>query len=396
MTPLTTLETASGVVLGLEPDARVEPAGARPLFALEDAIRPFLRRPPCLVSFSGGRDSSAILATATALARREGLPLPIPATNRFPQVEESHERAWQEQVVRALRLEDWIRLDLDDELDCVGPVATAALRRHGVLVPFNAHFHVPLLRAASGGALLTGIGGDEVFGDRGRSAAVVARAVRPELRDVLRIGLAISPHPVRRRVLQWRDRTALPWMTSRANGELSSAWARFAASEPLRWSAYLRWCSRLRYLRLGIRSLDLLAADEGAQVSHPFLDARFLGALTPGGGNVDRGAAMSALFGELLPPGVLTRATKASFDRVFFTRHSREFASGWDGTGADTRYVDVARLRATWASPTPVPQSFMQLQAAWLAASGAERVEQPLEPVVGAFRVDAAPVLERG
>jgi asparagine synthase (glutamine-hydrolysing) len=105
---------------------------------------------------------------------------------------------------------------------------------------------------------------------------------------------------------------------------------------------------------------------------------------------------MSALFGELLPPGVLTRATKASFDRVFFTRHSREFASGWDGTGADTRYVDVARLRATWASPTPVPQSFMQLQAAWLAVSGAERVEQPLEPVVGALRVDAAPVLERG
>jgi Asparagine synthase len=396
MTPLTALETASGVVLGLEPDARVEPDGARPLSALEDTIRPFLRRPPCLVSFSGGRDSSAILATATALARREGLSLPIPATNRFPQVEESDERAWQEQVVRALRLEDWIRLDFDDELDCVGPVATAALRRHGVLVPFNAHFHVPLLRAASGGALLTGVGGDEVFGDRGRPAAVVARAVRPELRDLLRLGLAISPQPVRRSVLRRRDHTALTWLTARANGELSNAWARFAASEPLRWGAYLRWCSRLRYLRLGIRSLDLLAADEGAQVSHPFLDARFLGALTPGGGNVDRDTAMSALFGELLPPGVLTRATKASFDRVFFTRHSREFANGWDGTGADRRYVDVDRLRATWASPTPVPQSFMQLQAAWLAVSGAKRVEQPLEPVVGALRVDAAPVLERG
>jgi len=201
---------------------------------------------------------------------------------------------------------------------------------------------------------------------------------------------------VRRSVLRRRDRTALTWLTARANGELSSAWARFAASEPLRWSAYLRWCSRLRYLRLGIRSLDLLAADEGAQVSHPFLDARFLGALTPGGGNVDRDTAMLALFAELLPPGVLTRATKASFDRVFFTRHSRTFANGWDGTGADRGYVDVDRLRATWASPTPVPQSFMQLQAAWLAVSGAKRVEQPLEPVVGALRVDAAPVLERG
>ena len=396
MTPLTTLETASGVILGLEPPACVEPTGVRPLSALDDAIRPFLRRPPCLVSFSGGRDSSAILAVATALARREGLPLPIPATNRFPQVDEADERRCQEQVVRALRLEDWIRLEFDDELDCVGPVATAALRRHGLLVPFNAHFHVPLLRAASTGALLTGIGGDEVFGDRGRVAAVVARAVRPEPCDLLRLGFAISPQPLRRMVLRRRDRTTLQWLTARANRELTSAWARFAASEPLRWSAYLRWCSRLRYLRLGIRSLDLLAANEGALVGHPFLDARFLGALTPGGGNADRATAMSALFGELLPPGVLTRATKASFDRVFFARHSREFAAGWDGTGADGRYVDVARLRASWASPTPAPQSFMQLQAAWLAVSGAERVEQPLEPVVGALRADAAPVLERG
>ena len=107
----------------------MEQTGARPLTALDDAIRPFLRRSPCLVSFSGGRDSSAILAAATALARREGLPLPIPATNRFPHVDESDERPWQEHVVRALRLEDWIRLDFGDELDCVGPVASAALRR---------------------------------------------------------------------------------------------------------------------------------------------------------------------------------------------------------------------------------------------------------------------------
>jgi hypothetical protein len=126
------------------------------------------------------------------------------------------------------------------------------------------------------------------------------------------------------------------------------------------------------------------------------MDARFLGALRPGGGDAYRASAMSALFGELLPPRILTRTTKASFDRVFFARHSREFAARWDGTGADERYVDVARLQANWDSPTPVPQSFLQLQAAWLAVSGAERFEQPLEPVVGARRVEAAPVLERG
>ena len=397
MTPLTTLETASGVVLGLERDARVDTSAEPPLAALEDAIRPFLRRAPCLVSFSGGRDSSAVLAVATALARREGLPLPVPATNVFPDVAEADERQWQEHVVRALGLEDWLRLAFDDELDCVGPVASAALRRHGLLVPFNAHFHVPLLRAASGGSLLTGIGGDEIFGERGRAAAVIARAAAPEPRDALRLGLAIAPQPLRGLVLRRRDRTTLPWLTAHANRELSSAWARFAASEPLRWGAYLRWCSRLRYLRLGMRSLDLLAADEGALVGHPFMDARFLGALSRAGGGADRAAAMTALLGELLPASILARTTKASFDRVFFARHSREFAAGWDGTGADERYVDVPCLRASWDSPRPVAQSFLQLQAAWLAVSGAERLEQAVEPVRGcALGAGAAPVLERG
>ena len=396
MTPLTILETASGVVLGLEPDARVEHTASLPLPALEDAIRPFLCRPPCLVSFSGGRDSSAVLAVATALARREGLPVPIPATNVFPRVAETDERQWQEQVVRALRLEEWIRLDFDEELDCVGPIARAALRRHGVLVPFNAHFHIPLLRAASGGSLLTGIGGDEIFGGRARAAGVVARTTKPEPRDLLRVGLAVSPQPLRGMVLRRRDRTTLPWLTARGNRELSVAWARFAASEPLRWGAYLRWCSRLRYLRLGMRALNLLAADEGAVVGHPFMDGRFLGALSASGGAADRQTAMTELFGELLPPAVLTRETKASFDRAFFARHSREFAAGWDGTGADERYVDVARLRSDWESPRPVPQSFLQLQAAWLAVSGAERLEEPVEPVLGARGPGAAPVLERG
>jgi hypothetical protein len=397
MSRLTTLETASGLVLGLDPQTRVERSEVPPLAALGDAIRPFLQRPPCLVSFSGGRDSSAILAVAAAVARREGLPLPVPATNRFPAVGESVEDVWQELVVRELRLEDWVRIEFDDELDCVGPVATAALRRHGLLVPFNAHFHVPLLRAASGGSLLTGIGGDELFGTRGRAAAVVARAVRPEPRDLLRVGLAVAPQPVRRLALKRRDDTALPWLTTQANRELGSAWARFSASEPLGRSAYLRWCSRLRYLRLGIGSLDLLAADEGAQVGHPLLEPRFLGALERGGSKaVDRDTAMTALFGELLPNEVLTRTTKASFDRAFFSRHSRAFAGGWDGTGADERYVDVAGLRTDWASASPTPQTFTQLQSAWLAASRAQSLEEPLDAVARARRPGAAPVLERG
>ena len=114
--------------------------------ALESAVLRVLQRPPCAVSFSGGRDSSAVLALATHLARREGLPLPIPATNRFPAVESSNETEWQERVVTHLGLDEWVRLEHDDELDCVGSIAQETLGRHGLLWPFNAHFHVPLLR----------------------------------------------------------------------------------------------------------------------------------------------------------------------------------------------------------------------------------------------------------
>ena len=55
-----------------------------PRAALEAVVLRALLRPPCLVSFSGGRDSSLVLAIASDVARRHGLPLPVPATNRFP------------------------------------------------------------------------------------------------------------------------------------------------------------------------------------------------------------------------------------------------------------------------------------------------------------------------
>lgn len=385
MTSLAPLEIASGLVLGLEDEPQVAASRVAPLTALEDAIRPALERAPCLVSFSGGRDSSAVLATATALARREGLPLPIPATNRFPDVAEADESSWQERVVEALELEDWVRLEFGDELDCVGPVAAAVLRRHGLLWPFNAHFHVPLLRAAAGGSLITGVGGDEIYGEsrRRRAALVLAGAVRPERRDLLRVGFALAPHRMRRAALLRREHIRIPWLTPAALERLSATWADFAAGEPLRWSRHMRWCARLRYIRLGLASLGLLAGDQDVRVVHPFTEAGFLGALASARvAAVDRSTTMSALFGTLLPEEVLSRASKASFDGAFFATHSRAFAEDWDGEGADRSLVDVDWLRDHWRSPAPASQTFTQLQAAWLASSGADRVEQPPD---GAF-----------
>ena len=39
----------------------------------------------------------------------------------------------------------------------VGPIAQRVLRRHGILWPTNVHVQVPLLEAARGGTLFTGI-----------------------------------------------------------------------------------------------------------------------------------------------------------------------------------------------------------------------------------------------
>ena len=120
--------------------------------------------PPCLVSFSGGHDSSLVLAIAVSVAWRRGSPLPVPITWRFPDVPATTESAVQEAVVTALGLSDWVILPARDELDLVGPVARRVLLRHGLQYPPNTFLHAPLLERAAGGSFLTGVGGDQVLG----------------------------------------------------------------------------------------------------------------------------------------------------------------------------------------------------------------------------------------
>jgi asparagine synthase (glutamine-hydrolysing) len=375
---LSPLEVASGLVLGLSPALR-EVTGAAPpadpIQALEQAILPALERPPCLVSFSGGRDSSAVLAVAVRLARREGLPLPIPSTNRFPAATDSHESDWQERVVAHLGLDDWARMEFTDELDCVGPVAAGVLRRHGLLWPFNAHFHVPQFEAATGGSLLTGIGGDETLSPSGweRVRAVLSARVRPELRDALRVGFLAAPVPLRRVVLRRRFPAEYGWLKPAARRELADAWAAGHAAEPFGWKAQLRWRRRFRYLHVGTASLGLLAGEASVRIVHPLFDAGFsraLARLPRSQRYADRTAAMRFLFGELLPDDVISRRTKSGFDQAFWSEPSKAFAAEWNGVGVDPELVDAEALREEWSSSDPDPRSFTLIQSAWLAANG--------------------------
>ncbi len=366
------LEVACGLALGPDPQASALPAptGRHPRASIEDAVRRALERPPCLVSFSGGRDSSAVLATAVAVAHREGLALPIPVTYRFAGAPGSDEAVWQEQVVTHLRLADWERLPITSELDSVGPVAQAVLQRHGLVWPFNAHFHAPLLARAVGGSLLTGIGGDELLGPQQWSAprATLRGRRRPTPARIRAVALALSPRPVRRRKLPRHRKPGWPWLQPEASRAVDRQMDEWRAAAPLRWNrAVDRWW-RSRYHTMLSASIAALATDAGTQVVHPFLDeaavataVRRFGARGP----LDRSSAMRELFGDVLPEGVLTRSSKAHFDEAFFSDHSRAFVNEWRGAGVDASLVNPERLVEEWQADQPDPRSFLLIQAAW-------------------------------
>jgi asparagine synthase (glutamine-hydrolysing) len=342
-----------------------------PRAALEDAVGEALESPPCLVAFSGGRDSSAVLAVATAVSRERGLQPPIPITLLFSGASRTEESSWQERVVRHLRLEEWIRLEPGDELDLIGPVAAPVLRVFGVGYPANAHFVVPMLREARGGTLVTGLDGDGLFSRWywSRARDVIALRLRPSPRDLLRVGLAASPTPVRRAVLTHRPANSPVWLTEVARAQAVAARAHDLAAEPANWRRRVSWFSRSRDLTLVLRRMHLLAREYNIQDAHPFSDARFLAALSYHGGAAgfgDRTAIMHALFGDLLPARVLTRNDKAEFGEVFWGSSAREFAEAWSGEGLDPRLIDSDLLRANWRADRPDARSGMLLQAAWL------------------------------
>lgn len=372
---LTPLERATGLVAGAQADSAPLPAhdGRSARATFEGALEALLRSGPCFVSFSGGRDSSAVLATAVHVARREGLAPPIPITLRFPGVASTVETEWQEQVIRHLGVGEWERIELTDELDFLGPMAQACLRRHGLLWPPNAHFHVPMFRLARRGCVLTGLDGDGLLGAWrwARAQAVLSRRVRPRPKDALTVGLALAPPWMRGR-LRRHSRPPITWLRRAAAEEFDRLWARESAGEPRRWDRRLRWYAGRRYLFLAKRSLAALAADEGTQVAHPLSDPAFLAALSHEGGRFgwgDRTQTMAALFGDLLPRAVIERPRKAEFGRAFWRAEARSFAAAWDGTGVDAEIVDADKLREAWRADNPVFGSVTPLQIAWLHAS---------------------------
>jgi asparagine synthetase B (glutamine-hydrolysing) len=369
------IEVHSGVVLGLRrsplPAAPPEIPGP-PRRVLEQLLIQALSDAPCYVLFSGGRDSSVMLAAATETARKHGLPEPIALTARFSAYRRTWENEWQERTIRHLALEDWIRFEAARDLDLVGEIATAALLRHGPFWPANAHTMLLFARQAGAGTMLTGGGGDELFG-RWAWARLPLREVarmRPRRRVVKWGPYNCLPLRLRQRLPHRSALMRLRWLTEAGHAQLHHRQSVSARSSPATWSDAVEEYIRSRYLECLRSTLDTLVASTGARLVEPFYDVRLMRAVVsvaPDHGFAGRDVALTSLFGDLLPADVLRRSTKAEFSETLWGPAARAFATRWDGGGVDPDLVDVELLRAEWLRERPDGRAAPLMQRAWCA-----------------------------
>jgi Asparagine synthase len=320
-----------------------------PVIALEEAVADALEQPPCLVSFSGGHDSSLVLAIAVSVARRRGLPLPVPITWRFPDVPATTESAMQEAVVAALGLSDWVILPARDELDLVGPGARRVLLRHGLQYPPNTFLHAPLLEQAAGGSLLTGVGGDQVLGGWPRTR---------------------RPWALRR---PGSDRP-FPWLWPPVARRVNRSLYLEGRAMPHAPAARIPWQARRRRVTMTCDSLAGLAGAAGARIYHPLLDPAFTRALANwvrmAGRHARRAQVVAEIFGGAVPRECVQPRHKAIFTEVFWSRHSRSLSASFDGTGVDRALVDPDGLRNEWRRVHPRFQTSLLLQQLWIEREG--------------------------
>lgn len=348
-----------------------------PVRALRDALRPALRRAPCVIAFSGGRDSSILLAVAAHLAAGEGLDPPIAVTFRYPGDHAADETRWQDLLIAHLRAAGhelgWVRRDVTDELDIVGPLTAPVLRAHGGPVFPAAVGNTALLATyATGGTLVTGNFGDEVLG--GHRAAVLRTVVRRRGRGITAAGWryaadCASPAWIRSR---WggSDQVDRDWLRPAVRREVTAEELRSEAARPLRWDHSVRWALAPRAVEIGDRTRAMIAGDHGCRLIDPLGAPGFVASFAKFGGRwgrLTRTAATRLLAAGLLPDAIIERRDKASFNTSRFGPPSQQFAREWDGRGLDESMVDPEALRAIWLADAPHAATAMLLQQAWSA-----------------------------
>jgi hypothetical protein len=318
-----------------------------------------------------------LLAAAVSTARREGLPLPIPITLSYPGVPDADEAQWQRRVLDHLDLTERAVLVVHDEHDALGSIATQVLLRHGLMWPPNLAPTWRMMDAARGGVLLTGEGGDEVFGLKRITPLTKLLKARG------RVDRRVYPHAVR----------ALAPASLRRRATLQQGYRRFWLRKPVEellaqrdaddivaydlhagkhtWQFAARRCARRGY-----DTVRTLGAEIDVDYIQTFAEPEFVAAVVGAAGFwgwTGRTATMRYLFGDLLPRAVLERSTKATFTNAVFTERTREFARQWNGDGVDSTLVDPELLRDNWLSDFPHAPTMNLLQQAWLASRSVDR-----------------------
>lgn len=362
----TPLEIASGLVIGPGDERTPEPGhvfltdrSVGPLAALEAAVLPAVQRSPCVVSFSGGMDSSLVLAVATRVARRHGLPDPIPATWRFDDAPAAAESDWQEAVFTALGLAEWSQLRAGEELDLIGPIAARLLRRYGVVHPPNLHLHLPIIELARGGSLLTGFGGDQILS----GWVPPPRTAGSRLPDRARV-----------RLRDLRGKNQLPWLRPEISRMMQRRRLGERRSQPTDLEQRMAWHRRRRDVLITGAQFGEIAADHEVHVVHPLLDSSFHRALAGWSlppGQRGRAQAMRRIAEDTLPPEVWQFRRKATFLEVVVRSTTKDFIRGCSPDGEDTDWIDEVALQRMWQQPGVLLGSAMLVQQKWLRTQSA-------------------------
>lgn len=349
--------------------------GMAPRQVLERRIAHHLQAGPVFVAFSGGRDSSAVLALAIHVARREALTPPVPLTRVYPGVAAADETDWQEQVVRHLGVTEWMQIEVaEGQLDALGPIAAPLVRRFGPLWPPGCHQGTFLLPQIAGGTLLTGEGGDAVFGRIRLSTLhrLLHRRQRPLRTAAHALASELGPRPLRRRRLRSRlgaDDGWRHWLRPAADQAVLDRVTEEALREPLRWLPAMSYEFGRRRTVAGGRFTRELAAEAGVELHNPLMEPEVLAAF---GGTVhpwgftSRGDAMRMLVGDLLPEPVLVRRSKATFNDAVLGPFTRGFVRTWRGETSLDDLVDADRLRSSCLEGHVPAGIIGPLQQAWL------------------------------
>ncbi|MDQ1725166.1 MAG: hypothetical protein QOG52_2194 [Frankiaceae bacterium] len=381
---LTDVEIAWGWPYGIDPSVPARPPSAQPTArsVFDGIIRDALVSGSCAVSFSGGRDSSAVLAVAVDVARREGLPLPAAVTFHYPGDADADEREWQELVVRHLKVDDWQRVDASEGTDLLGAAATEALRAAGrPIFPAAAGLWPWRVQQHSADVWLTGEYGDNVMGVQRATpiSHLVRRRGRVRAPYWWAAAMALAPSPVWARY-SLGDDSSLPWLRPEVVPLRRAAARADALTEPRWWDDNVWHVGRVRSVTMGNRVVHALAAGAGATLVEPFGTDAFRAAWAREGGRLGfpgRTAAMRSLFADVLPEAILARQTKATFNAGLVGPATREFIDGWTGSGVDSDLVDPEQLAANWQTGSPHALSLLLMQQAWLAQTGAQGAPAP-------------------